>query len=49
VLVITALVSYEAQTVAQLNHAFKQAVEDYLGTCHSLGYVPEVSVDHSSL
>jgi len=31
-LFIRALVSYEGQTVAELAHAFKQAVDEYLDT-----------------
>lgn len=38
---IRALVSYEGETVAQLSEAFREAVEDYLATCATLGQVPE--------
>ncbi|MFO2466429.1 type II toxin-antitoxin system HicB family antitoxin [Pseudomonas sp. 15FMM2] len=40
-LFIRALVSYEGQTVAQLESAFREAVEDYLNTCQTLGQTPE--------
>jgi len=38
---IRALVSYQGQTVAELEQAFKDAVDDYLDTCASLGHAPE--------
>ncbi len=38
---IRALVSYEGETVAQLSEAFRDAVDDYLATCESLGQLPE--------
>nr|WP_250212303.1 type II toxin-antitoxin system HicB family antitoxin [Pseudomonas fluorescens] len=41
VLFIKALVSYEGKTVAELDRAFREAVEDYLATCHTLGQTPE--------
>lgn len=41
VLFIKALVSYEGKTVAELDVAFREAVEDYLATCHTLGQTPE--------
>ena len=40
-LFIRPLVSYEGQTVAQLEAAFREAVEDYLATCQTLGQTPE--------
>ncbi|QJI29774.1 type II toxin-antitoxin system HicB family antitoxin [Pseudomonas sp. ADAK18] len=40
-LFIKALVSYEGKTVAELEAAFRDAVDDYLDTCHSLGQTPE--------
>lgn len=39
---IRALVSYEGETVADLQAAFREAVDDYLATCHELGQEPEV-------
>ncbi|AUG07227.1 type II toxin-antitoxin system HicB family antitoxin [Pseudomonas sp. S09G 359] len=41
ILFIKALVSYEGKTVAELDAAFREAVEDYLATCQSLGQTPE--------
>lgn len=41
-LFIRALVSYEGQTVAELQAAFREAVEDYLATCQEQGKEPEV-------
>ena len=41
ILFIKALVSYEGKTVAELDAAFKEAVEDYLTTCQALGQTPE--------
>ena len=38
---ISALVTYEGQTVDELNSAFKEAIEDYLHTCKDRGYEPE--------
>lgn len=35
------LVTYEAQTVKELEAAFKEAVEDYLATCKACGKQPE--------
>jgi predicted HicB family RNase H-like nuclease len=35
------LVTYEAETVEALRHAFEEAVEDYLETCKMLGREPE--------
>lgn len=40
-LFIRPLVSYEGQTVAELEAAFHEAVDDYLQTCHTLGSKPE--------
>ncbi|WP_218171188.1 type II toxin-antitoxin system HicB family antitoxin [Pseudomonas gingeri] len=39
---IRALVSYEGQTVAELETAFKEAVDDYLDTCKQLNQAPEM-------
>ncbi|WP_371917156.1 type II toxin-antitoxin system HicB family antitoxin [Pseudomonas sp. QS1027] len=39
---IRALVSYEGQTVAELEAAFKEAVDDYLDTCQQLNQAPEM-------
>lgn len=41
---IDALVTYEAETVAQLEEEFRCAVDDYLETCADLGYEPEKSM-----
>ncbi|MBT2341649.1 MULTISPECIES: type II toxin-antitoxin system HicB family antitoxin [Pseudomonas] len=41
-LFIRALVSYEGQTVAELETAFREAVDDYLQTCRHLGQEPEI-------
>lgn len=38
---IRALVSYEGETVAELEAAFREAVDDYLATCDQLGDPPE--------
>lgn len=35
------LVSFEGSTVKELKKAFKEAVDDYLDTCHKLGKEPE--------
>jgi len=39
---IRALVSYEGQTVAELEQAFQEAVDDYLADCAEAGHPPEV-------
>ncbi|KTC16156.1 antitoxin HicB [Pseudomonas marginalis ICMP 9505] len=41
ILFIKALVSYEGNTVAALDVAFREAVDDYLSTCQTLGQTPE--------
>lgn len=41
-LFIRALVNYEGETVAELQAAFREAVDDYLSTCQELGHEPEV-------
>lgn len=41
-LFIRALVNYEAETVAELQAAFCEAVDDYLATCQKSGHEPEV-------
>ncbi|WP_299310825.1 type II toxin-antitoxin system HicB family antitoxin [uncultured Halomonas sp.] len=38
---IRALISYEGETVAELEAAFRDAVDDYLATCEQLGEAPE--------
>lgn len=38
---ISALVSYEGETVQELKAAFNDAVDDYLSTCKAKGYEPE--------
>lgn len=38
---IRALISYEGDTVAELETAFREAVDDYLSTCRQLGEAPE--------
>ena len=40
-LYIQALVTYEAETVAALEQAFQQAVDDYLADCDESGQPPE--------
>lgn len=39
---ITALVSFEGETVPEAKAAFEGAVDDYLADCARLGYTPEV-------
>lgn len=39
---VRALVSYEGDTVAELSQAFREAVDDYLSTCVSLGQEAEI-------
>jgi predicted HicB family RNase H-like nuclease len=41
-LFIRALVNYEGETVAELQAAFREAVNDYLATCQEQGQEPEV-------
>jgi predicted HicB family RNase H-like nuclease len=43
ILYINDLVTYEAQTVPELEEAFREAVDDYLGTCAEIGKEPEKS------
>jgi predicted HicB family RNase H-like nuclease len=38
---IRSLVNYEGQTVAELEKAFQEAVDDYLETCAELSIKPE--------
>ncbi|WP_020396624.1 type II toxin-antitoxin system HicB family antitoxin [Thiolinea disciformis] len=38
---ISALVTYEGETVSTLKVAFEEAVDDYLATCAAKGYEPE--------
>lgn len=40
---IRALVSYEATDAKGLKKAFKEAIDDYLATCHSQNIEPETS------
>jgi predicted HicB family RNase H-like nuclease len=40
-LYIRSLVTYEADTVAGLVHAFREAVDDYLEMCNAEGMKPE--------
>ena len=39
---IRALMSYEGQTVAELEQAFRDAVDEYLADCADAGHPPEV-------
>lgn len=41
ILFIRDIVTYEGQTVDELNQAFVEAVEDYLATCKELGREPQ--------
>ncbi len=41
ILYINDLVTYEAQTVPELETAFKEAVDDYLETCADVGKEPD--------
>ncbi|WP_370088212.1 type II toxin-antitoxin system HicB family antitoxin [Ekhidna sp.] len=41
ILDINDLVTYEGSTVAELENAFKEAVEDYLSLCKEIGKSPE--------
>ncbi|KES21645.1 MULTISPECIES: type II toxin-antitoxin system HicB family antitoxin [unclassified Pseudomonas] len=41
-LFIRALVNYEGETVAELQAAFREAVDDYLATCQAQRQEPEV-------
>ena len=43
ILYINDLVTYEAQTVPELEEAFREAVDDYLETCVEIGKEPEKS------
>jgi predicted HicB family RNase H-like nuclease len=43
ILHINDLVTYEAQTPAELKAAFEASVDDYLETCEQVGKVPEKS------
>jgi predicted HicB family RNase H-like nuclease len=43
ILYINDLVTYEAQTVPELEEAFRAAVDDYLETCVEIGKEPEKS------
>lgn len=40
-LFVNDLVTYEAMTVAELQHEFRAAVDDYLETCRQLGREPQ--------
>ncbi|SKA86570.1 Predicted nuclease of the RNAse H fold, HicB family [Thiothrix eikelboomii] len=39
---ISALISYEGETVKALQTAFEAAVDDYLASCEAKGYEPEL-------
>ena|SRR5690554_3391035 len=39
---IRSLVNYEGETVAELEKAFQEAVDDYLKTCSELNTAPEI-------
>ena len=39
---IRALVNYEGETVAELEKAFQEAVDDYLNTCEDQNIKPEI-------
>lgn len=39
---IRALVSYEGETVAELEETFREAVDDYLATCAAQEQAPEI-------
>jgi len=41
-LYMSALVTYEGHSVAEVKAAFEEAVDDYLETCDAKGYRPEV-------
>lgn len=43
ILYINDLVTYEAQTPAELSASFESSVDDYLKTCEQVGKVPEKS------
>jgi predicted HicB family RNase H-like nuclease len=40
---INALVSYEGESVAEIEKSFKASVDDYIETCKNIGYTPEKS------
>ena len=40
---INALVTYEGESVAEIEQSFKDSVEDYIKMCKQLGYEPEKS------
>jgi predicted HicB family RNase H-like nuclease len=46
-LFIRALVTYEGQTVRELDQAFREAVDDYLETCKAQGVEPETPLKGS--
>lgn len=37
-------ISYESETLNGVEHAFREAVDDYLDTCEELGICPEPKV-----
>lgn len=41
ILFVRDLVTYEGETVAELEVAFREAVDDYLSTCAKLGKAPD--------
>lgn len=44
ILLINDLVTYESDSIKELQKAFEEAVEDYLQTCRELGRTPQVSL-----
>jgi predicted HicB family RNase H-like nuclease len=44
---INGFITYEAENIANIEKAFKTAVNDYLKTCKQLGYKPESSYKKS--
>ena len=40
---IDALVTYEGESVAEIEQSFKDSVDNYIKTCKQLGYEPEKS------
>ncbi|MBV5308394.1 type II toxin-antitoxin system HicB family antitoxin [Chromatium okenii] len=43
---LTDIVSFHADTVADLRFAFIEAVDDYLETCQKIGKTPQKGVEH---
>jgi len=44
---INDLVTYEATTVAELQKAFEEAVDDYIATCEEIGKTPDKTMSGS--